>query len=234
MRLITWNCRIGGFRRKARLIAPMRPDVLAVQEVERIDAATIFEGDVQPTFRDRRPDPAFPRRAIGVFSYTGAEINAVDSHEPMYSFRRYEVRHMGIEFNVAAVWPWQTKSAATAYRQAHDGIVKHSMWIRQRPTVIMGDFNANQRFAGRNWPDLETLMTQHGLVSAYHRHHGIEPGKEAHSTHFHKGKPEPPFHLDYCFVPEQWVDRIRSVDVGAFEDWHVASDHAPLTVDLEF
>ena len=28
-----------------------------------------------------------------------------------------------------------------------------------------------------------------------------------------------PFHIDYCFVPEAWVDRLTGVEVGSFADW---------------
>ena len=63
MRLITWYCRVGGFQKKAKHIAPYRPDVLAVQEVEPLDNVLLFAGDAQPTFRERICDPAFPRRA---------------------------------------------------------------------------------------------------------------------------------------------------------------------------
>jgi hypothetical protein len=38
---------------------PLRPDVLAVQEVEPIDNVLLFAGDCQPTFRDRISDPVY-------------------------------------------------------------------------------------------------------------------------------------------------------------------------------
>jgi hypothetical protein len=65
MRLVTWNCRIGGFRWKAQYIAPLLPDVLAVQEVEPIEDVLVFAGSHQPTFRDRVHHPRYPRKAIG-------------------------------------------------------------------------------------------------------------------------------------------------------------------------
>jgi exonuclease III len=233
MRLVTWNCRIGGFRKKAKHVAPLRPDVLAVQEVEPIDDAAFFAGECQPTFRDRLGDPAFPRRAIGVFSYTDTKLQAVDVSEPMYSFRRYEAHHGGLSFNVVAVWPWQTRSSKTAYRQAHEGLSRYAAWIRERPTVILGDFNANASFKGNNWRELLDLLQPLGLASAYHRYFGEQPGKEEKPTHFHKGKQTSSFHLDYCFLPEVWVQHIKKVDVGAYTDWHTVSDHAPLVVDLD-
>jgi len=233
MTLTTWNCRGGGFRHKAEHVAKYRPDVLAVQEVEPIDSVRLFAGDCQPTFRDRVCDPAYPRRAIGMFSYTHTKLVPVDLAEPMYFFRRYEANRDGLEFNVIAVWPWQTRSVKTSYRQAHEGLERHGAWIRQRHTVILGDFNANASFKGNNWSDLLGLLEPLGLVSAYHRHFDEMPGKESRPTHFHKGKQESPFHLDYCFLPEEWARRIKTVDVGAYADWYKYSDHVPLVVSLD-
>ena len=113
MRIITWNCRIGGFRKKAKQIAPLKPDVLAVQEVEPIDNVLLFDGEWQPTYRDRANCPAYPGRSIGVFSYTNTtKLRAVDVPDPenlwTYAFRRYEAHREGQTFNVAAVWPYAT------------------------------------------------------------------------------------------------------------------------------
>lgn len=42
------------------------------------------------------------------------------------------------------------------------------------------------------------------------------------------------FHIDYCFVPKQWMDRLDSVQVGSFDGWIASgfSDHAPLIIDV--
>jgi hypothetical protein len=232
MRLITWNCRVGGFRRKSQHVAALRPDILAVQEVEPIDDATVFAGDSQPTFRDRVGDPKYPKRAIGTFSYTDTRLRPVDLGAPLFSFRRYEAIRAGLSFNVVAVWPWQTKSVTTAYRQVHEGLVLHARWIGERPTVILGDFNANASFKGRNWEDLIGLLSSLGLVSAYHQHFGQEPGQERCPTYFHRCREDAAFHLDYCFIPRDWVSCLASVQVGAYADWHAISDHVPVIVDL--
>lgn len=233
MRLVTWNCRVGSFRTKAKQIAPLRPDVLAVQEVEPIDNELFFDGDYQPTYRDRTADPAYPKRGIGVFSYTGVELRPVDTTEPAYCFRRYDARRGDLLFQVVAVWTAATEERATSYKQAQDGLRRHADWFRQRPTVMMGDFNDNARYeGGRSWQRLLELIRPLELESAYH-HHFSEPfGAETRPTYFHQGK-ETKFHLDYCFVPNAWLQRIKRVEVGTYDEWHQASDHAPLIVDLD-
>ena len=232
MRLITWNCRIGRFRRKSKTLSALRPDILAVQEVEPISDATIFAGELQPTFRDRLAHPKFPRRAIGTFSYTDTRLRPVDLEGPLFSFRRYEATREGLHFNVIAVWPWNTGSVKTAYRQAHEGLDVHARWIGERPTVILGDFNANASFKGKNWSDLIARLKPLGFVSAYHQHFRQEHGQEKSPTYFHRCREDAAFHLDYCFIPQDWVPSLTSVQVGAYADWHTVSDHMPLVVDL--
>lgn len=233
MRIVTWNCRVGGFRKKAKYIAPLKPDILAVQEVEPLDNVQLLDGECQPTYRDRMNFPVFPRRSIGMFSYTDTKLNAVDQLEPIFSFRRYEAQLGDQTFNVVGVWPYATKSAKTSYRQAHDGIVSREKWIRERQTVLLGDFNNCASYKNSGWKELKKLIDSLGLVSAYHSYFGEEFGEETRQTHFHRGKETHGFHLDYCFLPSAWVKHITKVEVGTYSDWDKVSDHVPLIVDLD-
>lgn len=233
MRLVTWNCRVGGFRNKAKYIAPLRPDVLAVQEVEPLDRVQEFAGSEQPTFRDRLSNPRFPRRSIGVFSYTGTTLQAADLVDPVYEFRRYRATHGGLAFQVVAVWTAPAEIRANNYKQAIHGARLHQEWIRRTPTVIMGDFNDNASYRSTNWPELMSAMEPLGLVSAYHSFFGEEFGSESRPTHFHKGSTDSAWHLDYCFIPQAWETRITHMEVGDHSEWSHVSDHVPLVVDLD-
>ena len=183
MRLVTWNCRIGGFRWKAKHIAPMRPDILAVQEVETI-GPRMFPEDARPTYCDRSCASDFPRRGFGMFSYSQTSINGVVGAEPFSGFRRYEVHRADLSFNVVGVWPWATRSVKTSYRQAHDGLLHHEDWVRQRDTVLLGDFNASAKFNGNAWRELVEHLEGLELVSAYHAFKNQSFGQEVDSTHF--------------------------------------------------
>lgn len=214
-------------------MASLRPDILAVQEIEPIEGRLLFAGDLQPTFRDRCAPVGSIKRGLGMFSYTETTIRPVDGPTPFSGIRRYEASRKGLSFNVVGVWTWDTRSAKTKYRQAHEGLQLHEQWIRERPTIVLGDFNANASFKGKNWAQLLELLEGLGLASAYHSHYSNEPfGGEKMATHFHKGKATAGFHLDYCFVPREWTQHIESVTVGGHAEWHEFSDHIPLVVDL--
>ena len=41
------------------------------------------------------------------------------------------------------------------------------------------------------------------------------------------------YHIDYCFISEDQVNKLKSVEVGEFDEWIKYSDHVPLMVDLD-
>lgn len=111
--------------------------------------------------------------------------------------------------------------------------------LQAGPAVVLGDFNSSAVFDRTQRPEyshaalVRRLRGEFGLVSAYHTHYRVEHGSEAHPTYFHQWKENAPFHLDYCFVPETWAPRIRSVEVGTWAAWEGRSDHRPLLVNLD-
>ena len=234
MRLVTWNCRIGGFRYKSEHMALLRPDVLAVQEVEPIDGLLIFAGECQPTYSDRLAHPLYRRRSIGVFSYTSTSLEALDHGDPMYEFRRFRGERDGLRFQVAAVWTAATTPPENSYRQAIDGVRRYENWMQNTPTVMLGDFNDNASYQSTRMPELLGLLDPMGLVSAYHSFFGEPFGGESQPTYYHRSRTGGFVgHLDYCFVPRSWAAKIVNVQVGTHDSWLDKSDHMPVIVDLD-
>jgi exodeoxyribonuclease-3 len=233
MRLTTWNCRVGAFRRKAAYAASLTPDVLVVPECEDIRQLLLLDGATQPTTRLWFNGRA-TSRGVGVFSYSGATISlAPRLGEPIDFFVPLLVQVKGRDLQVVAVWTAETSSSKTRYRQAHEGLDRYAEWIAANDTVLMGDFNNNAGVGnGKFWADLAKRLEPLGLVSAYHQFFNESFGAETRPTHFFKGKQASPFHLDYIFVPVGWISRVTNVEVGTYESWSKHSDHVPVTVDL--
>lgn len=51
-------------------------------------------------------------------------------------------------------------------------------------------------------------------MSAYHAFHGVENGAEEHPALYWQWRQSSPFHIDYVFIPEAWVERLTGVEVG--------------------
>jgi exonuclease III len=235
MRLMTWNCRVGAFRKKGAQVVSSEPDVLVVPECEDVREELLLDGTTQPTSRLWFSSPV-TTRGVGVFSYTGATLTLARLiGDPIDFFVPLTASVRGRDFQVVAVWTAQTSSSKTSYRQAHEGIERYREWIASKDTVLMGDFNANASFGnGKLWADLARRLEPLGLVSTYHHFFGETLGKETRATHFFKGKQASPFHLDYCFVPATWLSHVDGVEVGTYEAWSKYSDHMPVTVDVRF
>lgn len=234
MRIVTWNCCGGGFRKKAARMSALRPDVLVVQEVEKLDGELFLDGERQPTYLWRAPVGGSPR-GLAVLSYSGVELRpAFDEAHPLDGFYPFEARLGELEFHVAGVWTFDTGSRATSYRQAQEGVEEYTDWLVEKPSVILGDFNANASYNdGGVWRSLWERLDRLGFVSAYHQYFGESFGAESRPTHFHHGHETEPWHLDYCFIPAVWSDRLRSVEVGDFASWKGVSDHRPVVVDVD-
>jgi endonuclease/exonuclease/phosphatase family metal-dependent hydrolase len=79
---------------------------------------------------------------------------------------------------------------------------------------------------------LSKRLTGLGLVSAYHHSHNEPHGRETRPTYYFHWKKDRPYHIDYCFVPQAWADKIVRVEIGSYEDWKEYSDHRPLLVEI--
>ncbi len=107
-------------------------------------------------------------------------------------------------------------------------------FLKVENAILVGDFNSSHVFdaSGSNRPHsqlIDRLRKEFGLVSAYHCVHTDQPEMP---TYYHNFKRDKPFHIDYCFVPREWVNDLKEVTVGQFEDWIAESDHMPLTVEI--
>ena len=119
---------------------------------------------------------------------------------------------------VAQVSQPPRRGPATFRRGArHHGQIRHAPAVRSQRRSSVELFRV--------------LREEFGLVSAYHGFLGVEPGQEAHPTFYMNRKQDRPFHIDYCFIPDSWAERVVSVEVGSYSEW-TASDHRPVTMNL--
>ena len=221
MRVTSWNCYRGAKTDGSlALLAPLRPDLVALQECRRPpgdDASVIWRrgrSALQGT-AVVSTSPALPIEAIEIPSLHCTVVPVIVQAPQPFVF-------VGVwthpPYNPVA---WEAMTACVA---AADGM----------PVVAAGDFNSSPRVVGQERESprfLQRMRDDLGLVSAYHHVHGEAPGEETRATHYHHWNESRPFHLDYCFVPEKWLGRLANVEVGSFADWP-QSDHRPLTVDL--
>ena len=222
MRVTSWNCFCGDVSRRLSELAPLRSDLITLQECSRPasdSASVIWRGTL-------------PSKGVAVVS-TEATLRLEFVEIPSLHSTVVPVRVQAPQpFVFVGVWThpdpdyntvaWEAMKACVA---AADGL----------PVVAAGDFNSSPSVKGQERASprfLQRMQDELGLVSAYHHFSGESHGEETRASYYHGWNESAPFHIDYCFVPEAWVDRLTGVKVGSFTNWR-QSDHRPLTVDID-
>ena len=240
MRLITWNTRHLNERRRDAIIE-LAPDILVLQEV----------------YRDR-PSLDLPGYHSSWHGFTELGI-AVLWRSDHWTVRPLEELSWEVvmpfevrgprDFTLLATWDFNLR-ARDGRAEAARALTGRKSQILARlsqsspgpegvPLVVAGDFNSSQvwdsqaKYRGGFAARAEALA-QLGLVSAYHAHCGEAFGAETRPTLLHTFRDDRAYHIDYVFLPEEWLDDVEEVEVGEPQRWirELGSDHVPVVVDL--
>jgi endonuclease/exonuclease/phosphatase family metal-dependent hydrolase len=116
-------------------------------------------------------------------------------------------------------------------RVLHAALAHYDAFIREAPTVMIGDFNSNAIWDKRHNERSHSLLVEKlaglGLHSVYHVLEAEGHGSETIPTWYMYRHHDKGYHLDYAFAPMQMIADAR-VEIGAPEQWLGASDHMPL------
>lgn len=141
-------------------------------------------------------------------------------------------------FKLITVWACRigTKRADNYIGQVYQALIAHSEWFDGHPVVLAGDLNSNTIWDSRhkviNHSTVVKILADRGLVSGYHHHFGEAHGEESRPTMFFYRRCDRTFHLDYIFIPREWLSNLRKVTVGTFRRWSKLSDHCPVVVEV--
>jgi exonuclease III len=227
VRIATWNCYRGSCLERAADLAPLGPDIAVLQECARPEIA---RANGRWAWFGANPAHGVGIVARRPFRVTPGPVNVDLDHSAFPAIVTGPQR-----FHVLAVW---ALPRPTYVRAMLDALDAHDEFLRAAPSVVVGDFNCFAQWRGaapskRNAELARRLTKDFRLVSAYHRAPDYDPDVPERPTHFWRWREHHPFHIDYCFVPVEWSEAIRSVHIGAFSEQHWRSDHRPVVVDLD-
>ena len=83
-----------------------------------------------------------------------------------------------------------------------------------------------------NHSNVVAYLSKLGIESTYHHFHNQIQGKEKDPTFYLYKQLARPYHLDYCFVSKDLLQKLKNVHVGNHKDWTKLSDHSPVIVDF--
>ncbi|MBI3707731.1 MAG: hypothetical protein HY246_08640 [Proteobacteria bacterium] len=242
MRIVAWNCGMA-LDRKIDVLLGLAPDIAIVCEcaepgrfrARRKSAWT----ECEPVWIGRNP-----HKGLAVFTFNGYAARLSELYDP--KLRYIAPVHISgpTACNLLAVWAQNASAGATRKRQAgplRRALDRYRAFLTERPAIVAGDLNSNVIWDKPGWrinhASKVEMLEALGLVSAYHRIRGEAQGKETVPTLYWRDrrKDGPTYHIDYVFLPEHWIGKVRDLSLGTFEDWCGSglSDHVPIVVDID-
>jgi exonuclease III len=219
------------FREKIAHILPFAADLMVIPECEA-PVRWSENGYIQNVcqflwFGDN------PSKGIGILSLNDQYTLTI--HPAYNSEYRYIIPILVTgkeEFILFAVWAQNTKQRFYSYIGQVYLALKHYETLLSQKCMIVGDWNSNQVFdyIKRVGTHTETVhfLREYEIHSAYHSHYQSNHGEERHPTHFFRKEKESPFHLDYIFASQDFINRLDSLEIGELEEWLRISDHMPI------
>lgn len=220
-----------GFEKKTDALLAQDPDVAVVSECSEKSVAALQHRGYETLWVGSNP-----HKGLGVLCRKGWSIRGLP--QPLQKWIVPIEIDAPTPFTLLAVWACRTgnKEADDYIGQVYQALISHAEWFDGRPIVLAGDFNSNkiwdaERLVG-NHSHVVEILSERGLVSAYHEFFGEAQGAETRPTihlyrHVHR-----PYHIDYIFIPREWTPSLKTVIVGAYEQWSKLSDHCPVTIDI--
>lgn len=226
------------FRKKADFILTHKPDILIVQECENPDKLLFSVDTPKPTgtlwFGENQ------NKGLGIFSYSNYRFKVLDDHnKDLKMIIPIAVTGGEFDFNLFAIWANNPADKEGQYvEQVWKAVHYYDALLTDTKTILIGDFNSNKiwdlEHKEKTHSSVVKLLEDKGIFSTYHLHHKQTQGTEEHPTLYlyrHKNRS---YHIDYCFVSADMVEKLESVEVGAHEFWTKYSDHMPLMVTFKF
>jgi len=235
MRIITWNCNMA-FRKKAEIILALKPDILIVPECECPEKLK-FKEDI-PNPSDILWFGTNQHKGLAIFSYCDLRFKVLDVHnEDLRMIVPINVTGRCLDFNLFAIWANNPKDPDGVYiEQVWKAIHYYESLLTEKSTILIGDFNSNtiwdRKHRASNHSNVVEYLKKNKIYSSYHLHHKQIQGKEQHPTLYMYRHLNKPYHIDYCFMSDDLVRTIQSVNIGEYSYWIKYSDHMPVIIDM--
>jgi endonuclease/exonuclease/phosphatase family metal-dependent hydrolase len=241
MKIVSWNSRFGFDENKAEFINQYGADIYVIQECTNNDV------DGLKTYKRHSAwygDDIDSKYGVGVFSDNyNVELLPINNSESRFivPFKMY---NKCISFTLFAVWAKDKdkNNKKIEYTEQVWNAIHFDDYIKLLSGAVMliGDFNSNNYWdkqyiqkKAHSHNDIINKLKEYNIESVYHKFNNCENGNEKEPTLLWKMDKNNKFHIDYCFISNNF--KIKDIQIGSIDEWEKTkhSDHCPLIIELE-
>lgn len=235
MKIITWNCN-GAFRKKFEAISKLDADIYIIQECEN----PIQTNDIKYIEWSKNYFWIGDNKNKGIGIFAKPEIK-IEKLEWSNEFKNNDVKYflpcrINDDFNLLAIWTHRNNSPNFGY------IGQLWKYLQINKTkfddiILAGDFNSSsiwdQWDRWWNHTDVINELNELGIESFYHKFTNELQGKETNPTLYFQRKKLRPYHIDYIFGSQKFVEKILNIKIGQYDEWIGISDHMPIDCEID-
>ena len=233
MKVLSWNCNCK-FRDKYQLLKKYNADILIIQECE--DPQQSSDSEYKQWAKNYLWVGDKKHQGLGVFAKTNITLKALPPHSNAYKL--FLPVLINNQYTLVAVW---TKSASTLKKgyinQLWNFLLENKEFLDFSKIIIAGDWNSNaqsdRKRSEGNHSDVVRFLKKEDVHSAYHYLQKIEHGDESMATFFLHRNIKKPYHFDYIFTHESWLNQDCSFSLFKPTQWLKYSDHIPILLDTK-
>ena len=235
MKIITWNCN-GALRNKFEYLSNLEADICVVQECE--DPAQTNHKEYKIWAENYLWIGDSKNKGVGVFAKPHIKIEKLNWSD---NFKDHRVKYflpftVNNSFNLLAVWTHNNNSPTFGYiGQLWKYLQVNKSKLNR--CLILGDFNSNSIWDkwDRWWnhSDVVSELSEIGIESLYHLNKNEAQGKESNPTFFMQRKLEKPYHIDYVFGGDDFINNLKKIEIGQVNEWLKVSDHLPIICEFK-
>lgn len=233
MKIISWNCNMA-FRNKIQPIINQTPDLLIVQECEYYEKYSSLKSRDKIWIGDNK------NKGLGVFSFSDFNFQIHNSYNPGFKYILPIEVTGKIKFNLFAIWAMNDKKNPQNRYIAQVWLaLNYYKDLLKQTSIIVGDFNSNviwdneKLFRVANHSKVVNFLEENYIYSTYHNFFKEKQGIESKPTLYMYRNENKSYHIDYCFVSQDLIDKLEYVNIGSYNDWAALSDHVPLEVSFK-
>lgn len=247
---------------KDAAILPLQPDVLIVSECDHLGCQSPETmSNLNGSHWIGRVSESFSI-GLGVFTFGDYRLDVLDCFDPEIQWIvPYKITADRTELILIAVWTirrdavleqrgfketdWIGHQEEICYvERTWKALQRYDYLLAEENVLIMGDFNSTgKKLSTRQSVKIDDLRIDHAKIveflgirdirSVYHVESSQMHGNENQATYYHYGKQNQSYHIDFCFVSDAMMKKLKDFKIGAYESWKKFSDHMPIIAEFE-